>query len=144
MTAAGENGLFIENAAPFAFAPLFIFILSAPLLAPAQGFAAKTKQNPLGLIIGVVFAGLVLSTISALIVPAYNQQTPRGLSIVHLAGETPGSALWSVQSKDGLPEEMMTFAPFAIGKAPGFSGERWLTPRTGFCLRRVDDQRHPR
>lgn len=121
LSAAGEIGLFVESAAPFAFAPLFLFIFTAPLFWPSNGLSATGRT----LVISSAAAALIVSATLALIVPAYNVASPQSLSIIHVASDTPGEAVWAIRDREPLPSAMTDLISFAPGDVPALSGS-WL------------------
>ncbi len=124
LSAGGEVGLFIENAAPFAFAPLFLFIFAAPLLWPSGGLEAGGRA----LVISAAAAVLVLSAGAALIVPAYNIAAPQSLSILHVAGQAPGEATWAIRDREPLPGDMADLFNFTPGDLAALAGNWVVAP----------------
>ena len=128
LTAVGETSLFVERAAPFVIAPLFLFIFLAPLAAPSLASFAGV-QKPAGFLLAAPVAAAVGF---ALLVPAYSADAPRGLSILHYKGDGMERALWAISRREPAPAAMRAAAAFEAGEAPGLPGERWVASAPDF------------
>ena len=122
LTAVGETGLFIENAAPFAFAPLFIALFVIPHLSSIETGESKGRWDPAAL----MAAGLVSFMVAAIFVPAYSLTSPRSLSILHIAGTAQSAAQWSVRTREALPASMTAIASFERGTIDAMPGTSLL------------------
>jgi hypothetical protein len=124
LTAVGETGLFIENAAPFAFAPLFIALFTLPYL------FGDTTENPATRWAPAAFlsAGTTALLVAAIFVPAYSLNAPRSLVVLHLAGTENTEPHYSIRTSEALPGPMTDFASFERGRVRGLLGSSLLTP----------------
>ncbi|MBV1929290.1 MAG: M28 family peptidase, partial [Gammaproteobacteria bacterium] len=124
LTAVGETGLFIENAAPFAFAPLFIALFVVPYLSTLETGDTGGRWEPAAL----MGSGLISFVVCSIFVPAYSLDAPRSLSVLHYAGAASGEALWSLRTREEPPAAMAAIANFEHGTAEGITGTSFLAP----------------
>lgn len=140
MAALGETNLFIENAAPFTIFLILLFTVFAPLVSSANQNDGVSGRWLLGGVGGVLlfFIG------AAFVVPAYSFQSPRGLLVTHSMGAEPGSAAWSVRSREPLPKAVADAATFEKGRVDHLPGNRFIAPApdfesAGITVERTDD-----
>lgn len=126
-SALGEIMLFLEYAAPFSLFIVLAFILLVPLFLPEDDLPRPSQKYlpVMGLGVTVLFA------VTALFVPAYTADAPRGLSILYTQNDD-GDAQWSVRGSDPLPESMTQVAEFKTGRLDGYRGNRFIADAPGF------------
>jgi hypothetical protein len=124
LTAVGEVGLFIENAAPFAFAPLFIVLFVIPHLSTIEAGNTAARWAPTALI----GAGLVSFMVASIFVPAYSLDAPRSLSVLHISHTEQSETHYGIRASEALPDSLTRFADFERGRVSGLLGTTLLTP----------------
>ena len=122
LSALGETSLIIENAAPFVFALILLFLYVAPIHIGEEQAQGTTFKTPaiLASAVALVFG------LFSLFVPAYSEHSPRALSITHIQSANFENAQWSVFGSDPVPESMQAVADFSQGSLPVFGGPRQL------------------
>ncbi len=130
LAALGENGLFVEGAAPFAIIVTFLFVFSAPFTLNETG-NMWPQPRPVALIFANVF---VAFTGASLVVPAYSYTAPRALSVLYIQDAGPDQAKWSFAGREQLPKAMRAVAGDIIrSEHPVLRGKRQFAPAPRFA-----------
>lgn len=128
LSALGEVTLLIEGAAPFTLFPVLLLILALPLVWPKAGSVLRTLWIALTGT-ALVSAGFM---IASFLVPAYDADTPRGMSLVHIQGEGYETPLWSVFGADPVPKAWDELASFEARPLPNTTAPRQLARAPAF------------
>ena len=134
LVAHGENGLLVENAAPFVLAPLFMYAFLIPL------FADDDTQSRWGLPAAAA-AMLVVAISIAMLVPAYSPLAPRPLSIVHATHNKSDESYWGLPGNAPPPDAMADIAPFSKGTIRGLPGTRYLATAPNVSMAELSVER---
>ncbi|WP_371397065.1 M28 family peptidase [Fretibacter rubidus] len=110
-SALGEIMLFAEAAAPFTAFVVLAFVLLAPLTLSAATQNSGVSR-PLIMSAALITIGLA---ITAMIVPAYSVDAPRGLSVEHVQTDS-GTFEYRVRGTDPVPAAMKAVVPFEVGE----------------------------
>lgn len=132
LVALGENGLFIEQSAPFTALLILLFTVTIPLvMPPASSHLRALWISWVGT--GAVTGGFF---VASLLVPAYSVDTPRTLSISHISSDQIETPVWSIFGSDKVPEQLNEVAAFAPGTLPVFGGPRQIAaaPQIAFDI----------
>ena len=127
MSSFGEIALGAEVAAPFSIFIVLLGLVFVPLLIREE--AGPRQGAFLGTAMAVVLVGVFF--VSSAIVPAYSQSSPRHLSILHVS-EDGREPVWSVRTREPLPDALMEFASFSEGRHKNLSGLRLLAPAPSY------------
>ena len=128
LAAMGEESLFIESSAPFSIVAILLMQLTIPLIWPVK---ANVGLRSFWICLLGTGSAAFVALAAAFMVPAYNPDTPRGLSVRHVQGLDYNTPVWSVAGLDPVPADMNEVAPFApedteapsrqLAKAPPFA-----------------------
>lgn len=125
MSAMGEMMLFPEGAAPFAiFAALAAILFLPPMAKPRAHprWERLSARVPIGALLIAVGA----FTLSAVLVPAYSPDAPRGLSVVHMTPSGGGDSYWRVHGDDPVPAAMNDVKTFSEGVPSDANAGGWF------------------
>ncbi len=135
-SALGEMMLFLEYAAPFTVFLVFCFILLVPHVLSNNGFGKKIPRK----IATVNVCIVVLAMLATIFVPAYNEDAPRGLSIIQFNEADSESAKFGAFTKAPLPRAMNDVVEFSPGQIPSFDNKAYVAGAPMFETLGIDVQ----